>query len=310
MHCAWPWDHADVPPPFVCYLRVYEPLAAFEQPARLRLLAAIESGPLSTSDVGGRERELWLRAQLAAPPRMLPGDSAEGEPPAELPLDVLVLDPATVDGVTGDAKGPLVCPLDLRTRAAAALVGFLATASPPLVRVALPVGPRAAADAVRSRAETVVSELGSSAVHVVSSTWTVPLPWFALVLPGERRMVDAPRPDPARRVSWRVPLLRARSRATRAHRVVRGVLGDVGPTRVLGDTNRWLSHFHPDSVVELDYGGLVQLMDDEAMRSDTSAADVQAVVDALEDGRTAHVAEHYERLRDFWSEMAAFERFG
>lgn len=121
-------------------------------------------------------------------------------------------------------------------------------------------------------------------------------------------MVEAPRPDPARRISWRVPLPQARSRATRAHRVVRGVLGDIGPTRVLGDTNRWLSHFHPDSVVELDYGGLVQLMDDEAMRSDTSAADVQAVVDALEDGRTAHVAEHYERLRDFWSEMAAFER--
>jgi hypothetical protein len=309
MHRAWPWHDRRVPPPFVCYLRVYEPLAAFEQDARTRLRKALSVGPLAISEVGERERELWLRAQLATPPRMLPGDRADGEASLDDPLDVLTLDPAEVDGVQ-ESAGPLVCPLDLRTRSAAALVGFLATASPPLVRIALPVGPRNAADAVRSRAETVVGELGSSAVHVVSSTWTVPLPWFALVQQDERRMDLVPRPDPARRVSWRVPLLRARSRATRAHQVVRLALGDVGPTRVLADTNRWLSHFHPGSVVELDYGGLVQLMDDEAMLSDTSAADVQAVVDALESGRTAEVAEHYQRLRDFWSELAAFERFG
>lgn len=309
MHCAWPWDHAQVPPPFVCYLRVYEPLAAFEQDARLQLLEAIDAGPLSISEVGGRERELWLRAQLAAPPRMLPGDPLGADDPAGEPLDVLTIDAADVDDWPVDSQGPLVCPLDLRTRAAAALVGFLATASPPLVRVALPAGPQAAADAMRSRAETVVGELGSSAVHVVSSTWTVPLPWFALVRQDERRMVDVPRPDPARRVSWRIPLHEARSRAAEAHRIVFGALGDVGPTRVLADTDRWLSHFHADSVVELDYGGLVQLMDDESMRSDESAADVKAVLDALDNGRTVEVAEHYQRLRDFWSELAAFERF-
>ena len=302
-----PWDHAGVPPPFVCYLRVYEPLEAFEQDARKRLLDAIAAGPLRIGEVGARERELWLRAQLAAPPRMLPGDRADDDDSPERPLDVLILNGGDAPGGRG---GPLVCPLDLRTRSAAALVGFLATASPSLVRVVLPAGPRAAADAVRSRAETVVGELGSSAVHVVSSTWTVPLPWFVLVRQDEREVADVPRPDPARRVSWRVPLSLARERAARAHRVVQASLGDVGPTRVLGDTNRWLSHFHEESVVELDYGGLVQLMDDESMRGDTSAADVWAIVEALERGRTLHVAEHYQRLRDFWSELAAYERFG
>lgn len=298
-----------VPPPFVCYLRVYEPLAAFEQDARVRLLDAIAAGPLSIGEVGDREREVWLRAQLAAPPRMLPGDPADGDGPSTGPLDVLTLDPAEVAGLANDAEGPLVCPLDLRTRSAAALVGFLATASPPLVRVALPAGPRAAAEVVRSRAETVVGELGSNAVHVVSSTWTVPLPWFALVRQDERELVDVPRPDPARRVSWRVPLDGARRRASRAHKIVKSTLGDIGPTRVLADTNRWFGHFHPDSVVELDYGGLVQLMDDDLLRDDSSAADVCGIIDALEQASTIRVAEHYQRLRDFWSELAAFERF-
>jgi hypothetical protein len=204
----------------------------------------------------------------------------------------------------------MVCPLDLRTRSAAALVGFITTASPALVRVALPVGPRAATDAMRSRAQTVTSELGSSAVHVVSSTWTVPLPWFALVDPEARRVDAKPRPDLRRTVYYRTTMRDARTRATRAHAVVQRTLGDSGPGLVLADTARWLGHFHPDSAVELDYGGLVQLMDDESLLADTSAQDVHAAIDALERGEAELVAEHYERLRDFWMEFAAHERFG
>lgn len=297
-----------VPPPFVAYLRVYEPLAAFQPQPRARLDRALAAGALAACEAGAREREVWLRTQLAAPPRVLPGDRADGTVAAG-PLYVLRLNPADVPGAD-PAAGVLVCPLDLRTRAAAALVGFLATAPPSLVRVALPVSPRGAAAAIRSRAETVTGELGATAVHIVSSTWTVPLPWFALVDPPARVVEAAPRPDQQRRVSWRCTMADARSRATRAHTVVQRAFGDTGPTRVLADTARWLTHFHQDSAVELDYGGLVQLMDDERLLGDTSAQDVQAAVDALERGEPESVALHYERLRDFWSELAAFERFG
>ncbi|HEY0636605.1 MAG TPA: hypothetical protein VGD67_03075 [Pseudonocardiaceae bacterium] len=297
-----------MPPPFVAYLRVYEPLQAFEPEPRARLERALANGPLPVSEVGDHERRVWLRTQLAAPPRMLPGDRADGTA-GRGPLHVLALDPAEVPGAD-TSVGTLVCPLDLRTRAAAALVGFLATASPVLVRVALPGGPRGAADAMRSRAETVTNELGSSAVHIVSSTWTVPLPWFSLVDPPARRFDQHPRPNPLRRVSWRATIKDARTRVTRAHNVVQRTLGDGNPAQVLGDTARWLSHFDPASAVELDYGGLVQLMDDDALHADTSAHDVHAAVDALEDGSPELVAVHYERLRDFWSEFAGYERFG
>ncbi len=297
-----------VPPPFVAYLRVYEPLRAFEPGPRSRLERALADGALPASEAGTRERDVWLRTQLANPPRLLPGDRADGTR-ARGPLHVLSLDPAEVPGAD-PSVGRLVCPLDLRTRAAAALVGFLATAPPTLVRAALPAAPRGAAAAMRSRAENVTSELGSSAVHVMSSTWTVPLPWFALVDPQARRMDLTARPGPARRVHWYATIREARTRATRAHNVVQRTLGDSDPAQVLADTARWLAHFDPGSAVELDYGGLVQLMDDEALRSDTSALDVHAAVDALENGTAELVAVHYERLREFWTEFAAYERFG
>ena len=71
-----------------------------------------------------------------------------------------------------------------------------------------------------------------------------------------------------------------------------------------------MEHFHPHSAVELDYGGLVQLMDDETLLADTSAEDVNDIVDALEASDAEEVAKRYERLRDFWGEVAAHERDG
>lgn len=297
-----------VPPPFVAYLRVYEPLRAFEPAPRSRLERALAEGALPAVEAGWYEREVWLRTQLASPPRLLPGDQADGTA-GRGPLQVLSLDPAEVPGAE-PSLGPLVCPLDLRTRSAAALLGFLTTASPALVRVVLPTRPDGGAAIMKSRVQNVTSELGSNAVHVISATWTVPLPWFALVDPDTRQANLAARPARDRRVSWRATIHDARTRATRAHSVVQRNLGDGPPARLLADTVRWLAHFDPGSAVELDYGGLVQLMDDETLLADTSAHDVQAAVDAMENGEADQVALHYERLSSFWAEFAAYERFG
>jgi hypothetical protein len=59
--------------------------------------------------------------------------------------------------------------------------------------------------------------------------------------------------------------------------------------------------------VELDYGGLVQLLDEDMLLGDTSAAEVHAIVDALERGDEDEVARRYESLRGFWSRLAAVE---
>jgi hypothetical protein len=295
-----------VPRPFVAYLRVYEPLSSCDATLAGMFHEALETGHLDYAAAGERERVLWLRSQLTNPPTLLPGELADGAPSPMAMRDMLVLDPAEVptDGATV-GPGPLVCPLDLRARSAAALVGFLASASPALRTAAL----NESIDAIREKAAKVLSDLPSGAVHVVSTTWTVPLPWFALVDPDHRHLVLATQNDPRRQVCWRVAMNDARRRIARAHTLAERTFGETGPTKVLQDTGRWLGHFHEHSAVELDYGGLVQLLDDEELREDSSAEDVNAIIEALEAQNVEEVASRFERLRDFWGELAMRERF-
>jgi len=277
---------AMVPAPFLSYMRVYEPLRAFEGSAGARVRAALARGPLPPERAGRYERELCLRAQLGA--RLLPGNGANGQGGSE----VLVL-----GGASGE---PLVCPLDTRARAAAALLGFLGDETPLLRRTALPVPETVA----RRRAEAAVAELGEGAAHVVSASWTVPLPWFALVDPEERQL----RLDGRRRVWWRVPMGRALARAAQAERIVRDGLGDTGPADVLAETATWLARFDRASVVELDYGGVVELVDDEALRNDDSADQVRDALQALRQGDRAAAQASYDRLREFWAVVAGKQR--
>lgn len=290
-----------MPDPFVAYLRVYEPLCSFETPVRERLTKAIGLGCVDPTVVGALERRVWLRTQVAGPPRILPGEAPNGT--AGDAYEVLVIDAAdvTTGGPATVGPSPLVCPLDLRGRSAAALVGFLDDTEPPLRAAALTVP----VETAKARANAVVSEFSDRAVHVLSSTWTVPLPWFALVDPARRKMVLQ---HDGRRVSWAVSMTDARRRVARAHGASQAVLGDEGPTRILRETGRWLERFHPHSAVELDYGGLIQLMTDDEVAMDTSAADVHAIVRALETGDTSEVRERYEALTNFWSPFAARER--
>lgn len=278
-------------------------MSGFDSDVADRIRESVQNGQVDYSAVGERERDLWFRSQLSQPPTLLPGELANGQPSPRALRDVMILDPADVPGEVGE--GPLVCPLDVRARSAAALVGFLTTAHPSLKDVALTARP----ETVREKATRVLSDLPSGAVHVVSTTWTVPLPWFTLVDPDTRHMVLATRDDPRRRVCWRVAMSDARARVSKAHDLASSTLGDQGPTKVLEDTGRWLEHFDPASAVELDYGGLVQLLTDEQIEQDTSAADVNGIVTALEREDVEEIATRFERLRDFWGDLAVRERF-
>ena len=286
---------AVMPAPFLSYLRVYEPLRAFDGPSGRAVRAALARGPLSAERAGVHERELCLRAQLGA--RLLPGDERivggrSANPGAGRGCEVLVL-----GGTSGD---PLVCPLDTRARAGAAVLSFLEE-EPPILRAGVLPVPEPEA---RRRAEAAVAELGDGAAHVVSASWTVPPAWFALVDPEERRL----RLDGRRRVWWRVPMGRARARAAQAERIVRDGLGDGESADVLAETGKWLGHFDRASVVELDYGGVVDLLDDEALRDDDSADQIRDALQALRKGDTALARAGFERLGAFWAAVAGKQR--
>ncbi|MGX7823967.1 hypothetical protein ACTG9Q_02625 [Actinokineospora sp. 24-640] len=255
-----------------------------------------ERSPLSRAEAGVHERLMWLKSQENGVPAALPGERADGSP---LPVrDVLAVRSSEVSPESsGDSL--LVCPLDLRPRSAAAVVGFLSTAGVPLRMATL----GESAERLRQKAGTVLGEMPSGAVHVVSTTWTVPLPWFVLVKP-EERVVSGEGAELT--VHWLVSMRVARQRVQRAYDLAESTFGESGPTKVLLDTSRWLANFHEGSAVELDYGGLVELMGD--VEDDTSAEDVNAILDAIEQPDPGAVAERFDRLREFWSDLAVRER--
>ncbi|MGW3961953.1 hypothetical protein ACWED2_19170 [Amycolatopsis sp. NPDC005003] len=293
--------------PFVAYLRVYEPLLALGDPPDERLRAAVAAAKLRRTDAGAREQAMWLKSQVAAPRRLLPAELADGRPAPSLLTDVLVLDPAEVPG--GKAEhGPLVCPLELRARSAAALVTFLGDAHPALKNVVLDEG-GFTQETIRARTKSAMVDLSTSAAHTLSTTWTVPLPWFVLIEPEERRLVLGDgRADPRRELSWRATLADAQHRAREAGELLEQTFGDSGPGRVLFETRRWLDNFDEHSVVELDYGGLVQLFTDPVLEADNTADEVHDILDALRSGNVEELAELFSDLREFWGDVAARER--
>jgi hypothetical protein len=106
----------------------------------------------------------------------------------------------------------------------------------------------------------------------------------------------------------------ARCLATTRRVSVRGLEGAAQVTAALvqiGDDleeiGRWLEEFHPHSLVELDYGGLVQLMDDDTLRGDQSVAEVAAACSALSGGELELATAMYQRLRTRWRALEAIE---
>lgn len=306
-HRRWACHDSQVLRPFVSYLRVYEPLSAFGDPPDKLLVQAVEAAQLSRSAAGEREQAMWLRSQVASPSRLLPAELVDGGAAPSTTTDVLVLDQTEVP--SGLGSEPLVCPLELRVRAAASLVTFLSDAHPALVNSALAPG-GLSPDKARTRAKAALNGLHRPVVHVLSTTWTVPLPWFALIEPDERRLtLGTGRHDPARELSWRTTMAEARARVTEAHSLVENTLGDSGPARILGDTSRWLESFHAKSVVELDYGGIVQMIADPILETDTTADEVHAILEALRSGNVEELTELFTDLREYWGELAAREQF-
>jgi hypothetical protein len=99
---------------------------------------------------------------------------------------------------------------------------------------------------------------------------------------------------------YRTPMVQARRRTARALRVLKDTL-DEGPlVEGLVDVGRWLEEFHPRSMVELDYGGLVHAIPERVLAEDHSSADVAEGLAALREGDSTRAGEAYERLTDRW----------
>ncbi|MFF4040578.1 hypothetical protein [Streptomyces sp. NPDC001816] len=261
--------------PYAAYLRVYEPLAAFPEPERTRW-ARYARRP----DRPSYQDE--LRRSLAD---LLP------TPPIPVPVhessDAFVLD---VDGVV------CVCPWRTRLRGWQALgelaeelpASVLDAVLPPLVRH------QAAQDYERWLARNP-----DARPWIRTATWQVPLNWFVLVSDEERRYEKGSGEVPPM-LRYRTPMVQARRRVARALRTLRDTIEEGPLIDGLVDVGRWLEEFHPRSLVELDYGGLVHALPAGELEGDHSAADVADGIEALRRGDGMAAGEAYGRLVERW----------
>jgi hypothetical protein len=303
--------------PCAAYLRVYEPLSAFGRAERARWEAyAASADRPRRADALEAEREEALRRIIALPPIVAPAKES-GHAYVRW-----------ADGIT------YVCPWQTRLRSWLALGRLRGTTGPPLADAFAPgQADRAAEEFSRWEGKEVAPR-----VYIQSSTWSVPPTWFVPFAPAERWLVlgttsdtQSSRPATAsatRTLIYATTMAQARRRVARALGTVRrtpgtaqaphtpGASPDHGapPTAALvrasvalEEIGRWLEEFHPHSLVELDYGGLVQLLDDDALRADQSVAEVSAAVSALASREFELAAAMYQRLRARWRELEAIE---
>jgi hypothetical protein len=261
--------------PYAAYLRVYEPLGAFPEPERDHW-ARYARRPDRPSYQDELRRS--LADLVATPPIAVPVHES---------ADAFVLE---VDGVV------CVCPWRTRLRGWQALDGLAEELPPPVLDAVLPpvVRRQAAQDYERWLARNP-----DARPWIRTATWQVPLNWFVLVSDEERRY-DKGTSDVPPVLRYRTPMVEARRRVARGLRTLRDTVEEGPLIDGLLDVGRWLEEFHPRSLVELDYGGLVHALPAGELEDDHSAADVAAGIEALRRGDGTAAGEAYGRLVERW----------
>ena len=277
-----------MPSNFAAYLRVYEPLTAFDRERQVFWRRYVKEGrAVALIEGPGRQRTQVLEA-LGAGWSRLP----------DLPEEAYVLE-------TDETL--LICPWSLRLRVAEAALSARDGVPPVLADAFVPPSLAGQAKAIvdNLRNGSAVLEKGAPRIHEQIATWGVPLRWFVFVEPEEKQL--SIRPD-RRVLRYRTEISKARRRAHRAHTVLRKALGDAPITEAVEESARWLEEFHPRSIVELDYGGLVSLLSDEALDADDSPGLVATGLASLARSDADAATAAYEELVARWRAVQLLER--
>jgi hypothetical protein len=299
---------------YAAYLRIYEPVSAFHEPDRSRW-AAYAASPARPRrrDALAAEHAESLRRVISAPHAVVPDRESEH---AYI---------RRADGIT------YICPWQTRLRC---LLGYgrLVSEDGLLLPGAMPpAGDDQAMAAALARLEVAeVAEAAeppgpSARLHILASVWTVPLVWFVPFAAAERWISLGPGPglpsarataSATRALVYTTPMARARRRVARGLATLRNLPpefdgAELEPLRAaddLADVGRWLEEFHPYSLVELDYGGLVYLVSDDVLSGDQSVAEIRAAIDGAARGECELAMAMYMRAHSRWRAFAEFEQ--
>jgi len=295
---------------YAAYLRVYQPVSAFGEPDRSRWMAYADSPARPRRDSLIAEHAEALFRAITTPPVAVP-ERESGHAYVR-----------RADGIT------YVCPWQTRLRCLLSCRRMPSGALPSgaLPSGALPSGIGPAVDGDQAVAALAgLQEAGPVWLHILASVWIVPLTWFVPFAPAERwlslgegqgRASVAATASATRALVYTTQMPRARRRVARGLAALRRLPSGSGdavlePSRAVGDlaeVGRWLEDFHPHSLVELDYGGLVHLVSDDALCGDQSVAEIRAAIDGAARGECELAVAMYMRAHNRWRAFAEFER--
>ncbi|MCB5275027.1 hypothetical protein BJG92_02568 [Arthrobacter sp. SO5] len=282
--------------PFSSALRVYEPLGAFPADQQEALRAA-----------GGRSasRAAVENAELLASLGRITRPGGDPFPTGRTDLVRVVTAahrtgthraPAAGEPVAGPAgtaprEQLLYCPSQLVLRAGLAANALMEGIHGPLAQLLIPEEQR---DRHQERIDEVRAHTGLGRVHTRASTWGIPFSWFCLFQES----------DPTDVVESEGHIVTVRIRATigEALERVRYAVAhlalaapDLDMLEDLTQLTEWLELFHPDSLVELDYGAVA-----DKVFPDDSPLDVRLGIECLAEGDMTGAAAAYRRLASRW----------
>ncbi len=161
----------------------------------------------------------------------------------------------------------------------------------PLAQLLIPEEQR---DKHQERIDDVRAHAGLGRVHTRASTWGIPFSWFCLFQES----------DPTDVVESEGHIVTVRIRATigEALERVRYAVAhlalaapDLDMLEDLTQLTEWLELFHPESMVELDYGAVA-----DKVYPDDSPMDVRLGIECLAEGDMTGAAAAYRRLASRW----------
>jgi len=267
------------PTPYVTSLRIYEPIYSFTPAERLRW----ESIPI-TASTGFDEQSRALHRIIKIEPPSLRPDGAH----------ILEWEGARY-----------VCPWSTAARCWAALENFKDTLPLPIVKFFVPENIE---EAININSEIIEDKVP----HIITETWMVPPRWFSLFEPEERlrgQSEDGPF------TIMRTSIANAKKRCMSTHQAVVASFGNGPIEQEIADLLEWMSLFHADSIVEVDYGGLAGYLEksliengEDGLEADTSIEDIHLSLAGLSEGDGVRAGTGYERLISRWRRVSAFEQ--
>jgi hypothetical protein len=285
--------------PFSSALRVYEPLEAFpaEQQAALR-----KSGARKDSRAAVENAELLASLGRITRPGGDPFPTGRTDLVRVVPAPhandaTAAAGPASVAEGAGEPAGAgtpdrlLYCPSQLVLRAGLAANALMEGIHGPLAQLLIPEEQR---DKHQERIDDVRSHAGLGRVHTRASTWGIPFSWFCLFQESDHTdVVESDGHIVTVRIRATIAEALERVRYAVAHLAI--AAPELDMLEDLTQLTEWLELFHPDSVVELDYGAVA-----DKVYPDDSPLDVRLGIECLAEGDMTGAAAAYRRLASRW----------